>query len=215
MTELKQIIAKNIVELRHMHEMTQLNLAEQLNYSDKAVSKWERGESVPDITVLKNIADIFGVSVDYLLCAEHNIIEDEPIEVKHLKQKNRRLITGISLLLVFFIATCVFVVVRLITGGATWNWLIFAYAVPVCSIVGLVFNSVWFNTRYNYLIISILMWSLLAGIFFTFFAFRVDIKLLYMIGIPGQIIIILCSGIKNIPKIKHKKKKKISNETAD
>ena len=206
--ELKQIIAKNIVDLRHVHEMTQATLAEQLNYSDKAVSKWERGESVPDITVLKNIADIFGVSVDYLLAEEHNFIEEEPEEVKHLKHKNRKLITGISLLLVFFVATCVFVFARLIMGTVGWHWLIFAYAIPVSAIVGLIFNSVWFNTRYNYFIISILMWSLLAVIFFTFFAFSVDIKLLYMIGVPGQIIIILWSGIKQIPKIKLKKKSK-------
>ena len=67
MEELKTVIAKNISELRRSAMMTQLDLAERLNYSDKAVSKWERAESVPDISVLKAIADIFGVSVDYLL----------------------------------------------------------------------------------------------------------------------------------------------------
>ena len=64
---LKNIIAQNIAELRRNNNMTQLELAEKLNYSDKAISKWERGESIPDVAVLKNIADIFLVSVDYLL----------------------------------------------------------------------------------------------------------------------------------------------------
>ncbi|MBE6686842.1 MAG: helix-turn-helix transcriptional regulator [Ruminococcaceae bacterium] len=209
--ELKQIIAHNIVDLRHIHGLTQAELAKRLNYSDKAVSKWERGESLPDITVLKNISEIFEVSVDYLLAKEHTEIEEEPEEMKRLKLKNRKLITVISLLLVCFIATFVFVLIRLITGGAAWNWLIFAYAVPVCAIVGLVFNSVWFNPRNNYVIISLLMWSLLAVIFFTFSAFSVDTRLLYTIGVPGQIIIILWSGIRNIPK-KLKKKKKSAEE---
>ena len=71
MEDPKEIIARNIVDLRRKNGMTQLELAEKLNYTDKAVSKWERGESIPDVAVLKTIADLFGVTVDYLLTAEH------------------------------------------------------------------------------------------------------------------------------------------------
>lgn len=67
MNELKVTIANNIANLRKLNGITQSDLAQKLNYSDKAVSKWERGESLPDICVLKQIADIFGVTVDYLL----------------------------------------------------------------------------------------------------------------------------------------------------
>ena len=65
-------IAKNITELRKNAGMTQARLAEEIGYSDKSVSKWERGDGVPDIVCLKNIADLFGVSVDYLLESEHS-----------------------------------------------------------------------------------------------------------------------------------------------
>ena len=75
MQDWKFIIAKNITALRQNRKMTQAELAEKLNYSDKAVSKWERGESVPDVLVLKSIADMFGVSLDYLLEADH---EEKP-----------------------------------------------------------------------------------------------------------------------------------------
>lgn len=71
MEDLKRIIADNIAELRKAVPLTQAELAEKLNYSDKAVSKWERGESIPDVIVLKQIAGIFGVSVDYLLEEVH------------------------------------------------------------------------------------------------------------------------------------------------
>ena len=67
MENLKLIIAKNITELRRAASMTQLDLAQKLNYSDKAVSKWERAESVPDISVLKSVAELFGVTVDHLI----------------------------------------------------------------------------------------------------------------------------------------------------
>ncbi|MDD6251820.1 MAG: helix-turn-helix transcriptional regulator, partial [Oscillospiraceae bacterium] len=67
MENIKAIVAKNITQLRLAKGMTQLELAEILNYSDKAVSKWERGDSIPDITVLTKIADMFGVTLDYLV----------------------------------------------------------------------------------------------------------------------------------------------------
>ena len=62
----KSIIANNIIELRKSKKWTQIELAEKLNYSDKAISKWERAESLPDVTVLQQIAALFSVSVDYL-----------------------------------------------------------------------------------------------------------------------------------------------------
>lgn len=207
MDDLKQIIAKNIVELRHLHGITQAALAQQLNYSDKAVSKWERGESVPDVSVLKNIADIFGVTVDYLLSDVHNEKEEEPIDITHLKKNNRLLITGISCLLVLLVATIVFVVMRLSLGASTWNWLIFLYSVPACTVVVLVFNSVWFNPRYNFIIISVLMWSVLAGAYLTSLALTIDLTLLFVLGLPAQIIIILWSRLKNKPNYKFKSKK--------
>jgi len=61
-------ITASIAALRNASGMTQAELAEKLNYSDKAVSKWERGESLPDITVIKQFADLFGVTVDSLCC---------------------------------------------------------------------------------------------------------------------------------------------------
>lgn len=56
-----------ILKLRKKLGMTQLELAQKLNVSDKAVSKWENGMGYPEITQLPVLAEIFGVSVDYLL----------------------------------------------------------------------------------------------------------------------------------------------------
>ena len=71
---LRKTVAKNIAQYRKAHHDTQLDLATKLNYSDKSVSKWERGDVTTDVFVLMQIAEIFGVDVDYLL-KPHNEIE--------------------------------------------------------------------------------------------------------------------------------------------
>ncbi len=200
MENVKSIVAKNITELRLLNNMTQLELGEKLNYSDKTVSKWERGESTPDITVLVEIADLFGVSLDYLVKGE-NI--DEKIKDNRQTQAkyNHRAITYISEGLVWFIALFAFVITSLVASKANFQWLYFVYALPVTQIVRLVFNSIWFNPRHNYLIISVLMWSILFAIHITFWFFGMNIALILLLGIAGEIIIVLWSFIKK-PKIK-------------
>lgn len=191
--ELKPIIADNITKLRRSHNMTQLELAAKLNYTDKAVSKWERGESVPDISVLKNIANLFGVSVDYLLQADH----ETPTEVSdNGKTRKYGFITGMSVVLVWLIATLAFVVVDSVRQSALVHWLAFLYAIPVSMIVWLIMNSIWFNRRRNYMIISFLMWSVLIAVYVSFVAFDIHIWQIFMLGIPGQGIIVMWSRIK-------------------
>lgn len=199
MEDIKLIISQNIVALRRSRGLTQIELAEKLNYSDKAISKWERGESIPDVTVLKALADIFGVTVDYLISAEHESEisgEPEPDEsvIRKIKRR-RRMVTGMSVILVWVIATLLFVILDIATSSVWGHFLVFAYAVPASCVVWLVFNSIWHNRRLNYIIISLMMWSLLASVYLSVLAGGVSIWQLYLLGIPGQIIIALWSVI--------------------
>lgn len=198
--ELKLIVAKNITELRKQADFTQIELAEKLNYSDKAVSKWERGESIPDVAVLKNIADLFGVTVDYLILDDHTEILQKKKKNNKRRIKNRGFITGISIVLVWLIATLVFVIVELVTKNVRGHWLSFVYAVPVSMIVWLVFNSMWFNRRRNFFIISMLMWTVLWSLYITLLTFGFNIWLVFVLGVPGQVIILLWSRIRSRPK---------------
>lgn len=195
MEEIKQIVAKNLTELRRASGMTQLELAARLNYSDKAVSKWERGDSLPDVAVLKQIADLFHVTIDYLVSPEH-AQDSERAVYEGRDLRNRRIIMGISLLLVCLIATLVFVSLDLIYGGAARHWLSFVYAVPACAIVTLIFNSLWFNPRRNFLIVSVLMWSVLVCFYLSLLLLGFNVWLIFILGIPGQAIIMLWSGLK-------------------
>ena len=204
MEDIKPIIAKNITALRQGAKMTQIELAERLNYSDKSVSKWERAESLPDITVLKAIADMFEVPLDYLVRENPELppIQEEP-ELSSGKKRNHKVITALSILLVWFVAAVVFVILDMVELDTKLHFLAFAYALPVSMIVWLVLNSVWFSCRYNYLIISLLMWTtlgctalllqLLCGISFW---------QMIILGALGQIIIATWSKMQY-----HQKKK--------
>ena len=199
--ELKFVIAKNIQKLRQEKGMTQLELAEKLNYSDKSVSKWERGESMPDIGVLKNVADLFEVTLDYLVEEEH---KEEPVAKEVVERNNIRnyyIITGTSIFMVGLMATLIYVILAMVFPGTKYPWLCYAYAVPVAIVVWLVFNSIWFNRRKNFLIVSLLVWSLLLALYLTFSIQGFYIWPILLVGIPAQGIVWMWSKLKNKVKL--------------
>ena len=209
MSELRDVVAKNISELRQKQGMTQLSLAQKLNYSDKAISKWERGESFPDIFMLKRIADLFGVSVDYLLCEDHSEVQKRDAGVNKIIRRNRKIISVLANMLIWLIATVAFVIMGLVHPGAPLPaWMVFFYALPLSAVVALVFNSIWGRTKLNYLIITFMSWFILLAFYMTYLTlFKLNIWLIFVIGIPVQIMIFLWSGINN-PKIKKKRKRR-------
>ena len=194
MDEIKNIVAKNIAKIRLRHHMTQMELAKKLNYSDKAVSKWERGESLPDISVLVEIADLFDISLDDLVRAEG--------VGKGRKQPkyNRNILTCIIEASVAMLSVIAFVVTYLFTREITFQWLYFVFSVPVIITLRLIFNSIWLNPRNNYGIVSALMWSVLAAVHLGLLYFGIQVSAIYLLGIPAQIIIILCAFIRKPQK---------------
>ena len=197
MEQLKMIIAGNIGQLRRDAGLTQLELAEILNYSDKAVSKWERGESVPDIVTLKAIADQFSVTVDYLLKAEHPVETEYKREFTRIQRRNYRIITVMSCVVVWLIATFVYTSIDVAMPDESKLWTTFVYAVPATLIVLLVLNSIWGNQRYNYFIVSLLIWTGLACVFLSSLVFfNYNMWLVFIICIPAQVIVSLWSGLR-------------------
>lgn len=197
MAEIKSIVAKNIAELRTNAGMTQIDLAVKLNYSDKAVSKWERGESLPDIAVLMEITQIFGVTLDYLVEEEH-VKQSSP-----RRSQNHALITLLCLGFVWLLATACFVALTISSLPNTW--MAFVYATVVSSIVHLVLNCVWFGGKYNELIISVLMWCILTCIYLSLLVFGGhNLWLIFILGAPGQLIILFWSKIRPVNRKKDK-----------
>ena len=193
MEDLKQIISKNIVSLRNSENMTQAELAEKLNYSDKAVSKWERGESLPDVIVIKQIADIFGVTVDSLLTDA----EEAPKRATKRKKTNRRMITLVSVSGLWLIALMVFVILWIASHAVGNLWLTFIAAVPLTFILLLIFNSIWGKRKRNIFIISLLVWTLITFIYLLMLVcFGKNWFPLFFIGIPAEFAIIFAHNIK-------------------
>ncbi len=198
MNNIKTAVAKNIAELRIANKMTQLELAGRLNYSDKAVSKWEHGDSLPDLCVLAEIAEMFDVTLDYLIKEEHS--DDEKVQLQKPRRYRRSIITLVSIGAVWVVAMLGFVLSSLIFADAKYEWLSFVYAVPATTVVWLVLNSIWFNQKSNYLIISLFMWTVLASVQVTFYLLGNNIWLIYLLGIPAQIVIFLWSFMKKRSK---------------
>ena len=194
MEENKRIVADNIIRLRTALGLTQAQLGEELNYSDKSVSKWERAESVPDVFVLKHIADMAGVTVDYML-TEHDSGEIIERDKEDERRYSRRFISLTVLAGIWALAVLVFVVLWL-TGII--SWLVFVCAVPISLVTMLVLNSIWGNRRNNLYIISLLVWSVICLVYLS--ALEQNWWQLFLVGLPAQIIIIFAFSIKKRQK---------------
>lgn len=161
--QLKNNIAKNITELRKASDLTQAQLAEKLNYSDKSVSKWERGDGVPDVIVLQKIAELFGVTLNDLISENTPKL---PRKMPYLT--NRIMIPLLSVGLSFLVASVIFFILRLLNVWNEGSWLLFVYAVPVSFIALTVFTELWWNLLLRFLAASGIAWSIAICIKLTF-----------------------------------------------
>jgi len=197
--KLKKQIGMNIASYRKRLRMTQAHLAEKLNYSDKAVSKWERGESVPDVQTLMQLAELFDVTVNDLL-VDPNELPENPGAVervmgraveKTLKRKaDKRIILGLSTVLVWFVALFLFVVLS--SMEISKSWMAFIYAIPVTAIVLLSLRSAWKDFRWNQGLISTIVWGSLLSVYMSLLVyFSLNVWKIFLLGIPGQIAVFL------------------------
>lgn len=172
---LRQTVAENLVYYRRRQGMTQAALAETLNYSDKSVSKWERGEGLPDITVLCRLAEYYGITVNDLVSRRS---EEEEASVHSEEQsaeaaegvsvRSRILVPVLSIGLVWLVAMVGFFLLEIIPFEFTYSYLLFIYAIPVSCIVALVFSCVWWIYWLRFACASCLIWSVALCLYLTF-----------------------------------------------
>lgn len=190
MENLKQTIADNLVAYRKQAGLTQQELATKLNYSDKAVSKWERAEGVPDILVLKAIAELYGVTVNDFL-VDHT--KPKKLRLKDYFAK-RWLITLLSAVLVFFVATIVVFVWMLIEPSQAAIVAKYTYitALPISMIVVLVFSCIWGKIWLRCITGSALIWTLCLLIHFVLDIVSLEHTwMIYVVGAAMQLLTIL------------------------
>ena len=190
--DIKENLAINLVKYRKAVNLTQIEFAEKFNYTDKAVSKWERGESVPDLAVLKQIADFYNVTIDELI---KEPTDKKPHFIKNLSK--RRIILECALAVVAFIvavlAYAILVNIAPELGGKAW--LAYIYAFTVMFILFVVFSAIWKQRIFTIVASSILTWSVLLSVFLTLFLFLQNppsaLWMIFLIGVPVQAFLIL------------------------
>lgn len=206
--KLKKQLGANIAAYRKSMGLTQAGLAEKLNYSDKAVSKWERAESIPDVVTLMQLAELFDVTVNDLLADPNELpaqtgkveqVMSVAVEKAMKRKATKRIILGLCSLLVCFVALLLFVIFSSL--DVPKSWIAFIYALPADAIVRLSLRSAWKDFRHNKWLVSAIMWGVILSIFMTLLLFF-DFNLwkIFLLGVPGQLAILLAFRLKKYAK---------------
>ena len=204
MQDVKVVFAQNLISLRKQMKLTQIELAEKINYSDKAVSKWERGESIPDVTVLMTIASLFGVTLDFLVTehAEPEVVAEQTSYAKAVKKRNRLLVAAITFFAIAALETVVFATLQSVFGTLGEN-LLYCYVspIPAAAIVAIVFTSLWARPSLRFWSVTLLIVSLILD------AFLIPLQVadacipwVFLIIIPAELVTMLSFKIIRIKK---------------
>lgn len=196
--EINETIAKNLIYYRKAAGLTQAELAEKINYSDKSVSKWESGNGVPDVYTLMQLADLYGVTINAF------VGEDTPVQHKKKVRGLHLLIMLLSSGIVWLVASCIFVALQLLQPGRAW-WLAFLYAVVANAVVLLVYGALWKHRILNFISISTIIWVSLVCVYLTvkIITGRLGIETtglwcIFLIGIPLQVLEVLWAFFRSL-----------------
>lgn len=163
--EFLRAVAEKLTFYRKDKGVTQSELASMLNYSDKSVSKWERGEGLPDAYVLYRLAEYYGISVN-------DLISDDAPKAVGKKKKKRIYITALSVGICWLSAAVIFFILQLLPWRIPEAWLIFVYAFIPSFIVLTVFSCIWYKLIHRAVSISGIIWSVFASLLLTFYNFN-------------------------------------------
>lgn len=188
--KLREYFARNLAYYRKALGLTQIELAEKLNYSDKSVSKWERGDGLPDLAVTVQIAEIFGLSVN-------DLVAEKPRR-KLMTTRNKIIITLLSMGVAWLVATVLFFLCEIIFPEVIVWWLFYIYAIPISAVVGIVFSCIWWKKIHIFAAISTLIWSVALCVMLTVSvaASVPKISLIFIVAAVVQILAVLWFLIK-------------------
>ncbi len=150
--KLKENFARNLANYRKRIGLTQLQLAEKLNYTDKSISKWERGDGLPDIVMLASLAELFGVTTD-------DMLSDKPA-ARVSTHRNKIITVILSCGIAWLVATVLFFFFRIINQVVFKSWLLYIYAIPISAIILVVFSNIWWGRLVRFISVSALIWSI-------------------------------------------------------
>ena len=198
MENVNKIVAENLIKLRKSKGLTQLEVAKIFNFSDKTISKWESGESLPSLEVLLKICEYFQISINDLVDEKFKIVLEEEKKENLVDARNKVLITLLGVTVIWIIASVIFIYHNLYLNSN--YWIVFVWAVPLSFFVGIIANAMWGNRKTAFILSSCFIWTFLIAIYLHLLS--LNLWMFFILGVPLQIAIILWSGLK-----KNKKKK--------
>lgn len=175
--QFKKIVSENLIKYRKINGLTQSQLAYELNYSDKAISKWERGESLPDLYTMNIIADFYGITVNDLL-----EIKEPEMKLQDTKKFTHIFVPLLSIGIALFISILFFVGLSILSPGSNYLWMSFIYIIPVVGIICIVFTALWYNEIFQFGSVSIIIWGVTLSVYFTL-KMRTDLAALWLLFI--------------------------------
>ena len=191
-TNQQELLTKNLAYYRKASGLTQLELADKFNYSDKSVSKWERGEGFPDIFVLKSLADFYGITVDDFYQSEHKAVKVS--QNKKRKQTYLKLLSiGINWLVTILTFFLLNTLLSRFAPEATFEpWLTFIYGTLTTGIILLVWEFIYHNRFLRMIATSIIIWTAALSLFLTFLVvMKLALPLLFVVAIPLEVLEII------------------------
>jgi transcriptional regulator with XRE-family HTH domain len=163
MKDLSPIVSHNLTELRKARGLTQGQLAEKFAYSDKSISKWEHGEALPDLNTLQELADFYGVTLDYLTHIESDIsLQDHGKNDPVAERINKIIITVLGVNFIWTIAICA-VVGCIIFKTTWWYWLSLIWAIPLSFLFLSWINHKWGKRDWSLPIQLCFIWTFVGA----------------------------------------------------
>lgn len=212
MNELKKVIANNLIKYRKNAKFTQLEIAEKLKYSDKNISKWERGDAVPDVLILKQLADIYGISVNDFLIEKNDLevvnnSQEEKSKIKNKTfNKKQLLITLLSASLVWLVAITAFSLCKIFYFYDEYAWKLFILAIPLSTVVILVFTSLWCTNLLNAVMVTVLIWTTAVSCYVCIPVH--EMWIIFILAIPLQVLDLLWFTFRKVKKSEINSKKR-------
>lgn len=199
----KDIVAANLTGYRKKAGLSQLELAKKLNYSNKNISKWENGETTPSVFVLKKIADLYGITVDDLLCAdtaESSLI----VETKAKLDKRHKTIFNLFMLflanaIMFAVASLVVYILGIVNVTGFNKWLIYLYFTPLCFLSIAIYVKVIYKFA-EIFSISAFGWLICLSIYLSLLNVK-NIELIFILGAAYQFVVFCIAILVNIKSI--------------
>ena len=200
MENIKEIVKDNLIKLRKENKLTQLELAQKIGYSDKAISRWETGETTPDVETLNSLASLYNVPISFFF-EKYSEEKQNLQKKKEEKQKvNKIAISLLCIVSVWFVAIILFDVLSKIVGVR--SWMAFIWAIPASFLLAIIFNAIWGQRTWTYIFASAFSWTMILALHLQFIDF--SSFMIFIAGIPIQVVIILTACLKNHTKSKIK-----------